>query len=78
MPIYEYECRKCGKRFEKLVPRAGTPVACEACGSADVQKQFSVFAATAPANTACGGREHCPAAAPGGCGCGGGCCHHHH
>jgi len=66
MPIYEYECRKCGKHFEKLVPRAGTPVVCEYCGGAEVEKQFSVFAA-ASAEPQCGHRDECAQ--------GGHCCH---
>ena len=49
MPIYEYECRSCGRHFEKLVPRAGTPVVCKVCGSGKAVKQFSVFSAPAPA-----------------------------
>lgn len=67
MPIYEYECRKCGRRFEKLVPRAGTPVVCEHCGSAKVEKQFSVFAAASGGKPECGRRDECEH--------GGHCCH---
>ncbi len=42
MPIYEYECARCHKRFEKL-QRLSDPLvtACPACGGA-VHKQFSV------------------------------------
>ncbi|MBE6381339.1 MAG: zinc ribbon domain-containing protein [Lentisphaerae bacterium] len=76
MPIYEYICRDCGLAFEKLVPRAGTAVECEKCGSANVEKQFSLFAAatSSPAG-GCEAADSCPAA--GGCGCHGNCgCHH--
>ena len=38
MPIYEYICSECGCAFEKLVPRAGTPVECEKCGTMMVYK----------------------------------------
>ena len=80
MPIYEYHCKKCGHDFEKLVPRAGTPVECEKCQSDDVEKLFSVFGTTATSQTAsagCPAAESCPAAAAsGGCGCHGKChCH---
>jgi putative FmdB family regulatory protein len=44
MPIYEYACKQCDQRFEKLV-RASTKVECPACGSASLEKQMSVFAA---------------------------------
>ncbi|MBE6367232.1 MAG: zinc ribbon domain-containing protein [Lentisphaerae bacterium] len=76
MPIYEYICSECGCAFEKLVPRAGTPVECEKCGSSKVEKQFSVFAATTASKTSpCAAADSCPAA--GGCGCHGKCgCHH--
>ena len=79
MPIYEYHCKKCGHDFEKLVPRAGTPVECEKCQSDDVEKLFSVFGTTATSQTApaaCPAADSCPAAAASGCGCHGKChCH---
>lgn len=81
MPIYEYHCKKCGHDFEKLVPRAGTPVECEKCQSNEVEKLFSVFGTTATSQTApassCPAADSCPgAAASGGCGCAGKChCH---
>ena len=80
MPIYEYHCKKCGHDFEKLVPRAGTPVECEKCQSDDVEKLFSVFGTNATSQTApaaCPAAASCPAAeASGGCGCHGKChCH---
>lgn len=43
MPIYEYACRECGRRFETLV-RSGSEPACPACGSQALDKQLSVFA----------------------------------
>jgi putative FmdB family regulatory protein len=44
MPLYEFGCKTCGQRFERLV-RAGTEkdVVCDACGSADVKKMISCF-----------------------------------
>ncbi len=79
MPIYEYICQECGHAFEKLVPRAGTPVECEKCNSSKVEKQFSVFGTSATSQTAvkCPVADSCPgAAASGGCGCHGKCCGH--
>ena len=55
MPIFEYVCRKCEHRFEKIV-RGGEQPACPACQSKRLEKQLSVFAAatkgarTAPAD----------------------------
>ena len=36
MPIYEFECERCGRRFEELVSDRGVPVPCPDCGSARV------------------------------------------
>ena len=44
MPLFEYECRGCGKHFEYLTRDGQTP-ACPACKGADLQKLRSVFAA---------------------------------
>lgn len=43
MPIYEYACQRCGRRFEKLV-RSDTVVACPDCGGDDLRKLLSAFA----------------------------------
>ena len=40
MPIYEFECSKCGARFEELV-RAGETSPCPACGSQQVERRYS-------------------------------------
>ncbi|MFH1151436.1 MAG: zinc ribbon domain-containing protein [Actinomycetota bacterium] len=42
MPIYEYRCKGCGCRFEKLV-RADEKVRCPECGKGSLDKLFSVF-----------------------------------
>ncbi len=44
MPLYEYACKKCGKRFECLVTAGKEKgVVCAECGSGDVQKMISCF-----------------------------------
>jgi putative FmdB family regulatory protein len=43
MPLYEYECRDCGTRFEYLT-RPGQAPRCPSCASTGLQKQLSVFA----------------------------------
>jgi putative FmdB family regulatory protein len=40
VPIYEFDCRQCGARFEELV-RAGGTVACPNCSSEEVERRFS-------------------------------------
>lgn len=63
MPIFEYACRACSHEFETLVRGAETP-GCERCGSAELEKKLSVFAAqkggAAPAMAAgpCGACGH--------------------
>ncbi|MEW6207157.1 MAG: zinc ribbon domain-containing protein [Acidobacteriota bacterium] len=48
MPIFEYICKECDHRFEKLVLGA-TAVTCPSCRSAKLEKQLSVFAAATKA-----------------------------
>ena len=67
MPLYEYECQGCQRRFERYQRAWNEPVRCPSCDSAEVEKQLSRFAMGATALSGGGG----------GCGCGrGGCgCH---
>jgi putative FmdB family regulatory protein len=43
MPIYEFACAPCGKKFEDLIIRKSdeAEVKCPACGSQDVSRQMS-------------------------------------
>jgi putative FmdB family regulatory protein len=43
MPLFEYECRGCGRQFEYLT-RDGQSPSCPSCQGVDLQKQLSVFA----------------------------------
>jgi len=43
MPLFEYDCPKCGLRFELLVRGAAQP-ACPDCGATDPVKVLSSFA----------------------------------
>ncbi|ACM06707.1 type I antifreeze protein (plasmid) [Thermomicrobium roseum DSM 5159] len=47
MPLYEYRCRVCGYRFEKLVrlSQADQPIACPNCGTSETERLLSAFAA---------------------------------
>jgi putative FmdB family regulatory protein len=40
MPIYEFECAKCGARFEELVG-VGQEAPCPSCGSQEIKRRFS-------------------------------------
>jgi putative FmdB family regulatory protein len=69
MPLYEYECRRCGHRFEVLIFGKARP-ACPNCQSEDLEKAFSTFATStggASASSSCSLRTP-----SGGCGAGGG------
>ena len=66
MPIYEYECVKCGTRVEALVRSAkDVPTKCAACGG-KVHKAFSTFIVAGPAAP-----KHEPSAACASCSSGG-------
>lgn len=55
MPIYEYTCKSCKARFEKLVRTMaqGDSVECPECGSKKTEREMSVFAVGAE-----GGGKH--------------------
>ena len=44
MPIYEYECRECGRAFELIQKMSDPPCGqCPVCGARDVEKIISTF-----------------------------------
>lgn len=43
MPIFDYECRKCGEQFEMLVLK-GTVAECPACQGQELEQLISGFA----------------------------------
>jgi len=48
MPIYEYRCRKCSHRFERIRPMDddGSELECPECGRRAPERVLSVFAAS--------------------------------
>ena len=44
MPIFEYECRDCGAKFEKFVPSHEEHVTCKECSGVRVAQLPSAFA----------------------------------
>ena len=48
MPLYEYSCRKCRRRFEFLVMGSDKP-SCPRCKGNDLERLFSTFAVSGAA-----------------------------
>lgn len=73
MPLYEYSCRECGRRFEVLqrVGSDGSGVTCPGCGATSVTKQFSTFASAIHGSGSASGPMPCGAANASACGSGG-------
>ena len=67
MPLYEYECPKCGKRIEILqkLGEDGSSLKCGECGAVGLRKLLSGCAVQVSGNTASPPLS--------GCGAGGGC-----
>ena len=42
MPIYEFDCQKCGARFEELIS-AGAKAPCPQCKSFEVERRWSTI-----------------------------------
>lgn len=79
MPMYEFRCLDCQKKFEELVFATNdlADVACPSCSSTQVSKQLSAFSVGAGgggfgASDYSGGGDYGGGCATGGC-CGGSC-----
>jgi putative FmdB family regulatory protein len=59
MPIYEYICKDCGKRFEKLrsIKEADLPISCNSCQSIQTRRALSVFFAQSGSQIIAGGNN---------------------
>lgn len=80
MPIFEYQCRDCGKASEVLVFGAGEEPNCPSCGSRNMQKLISAHSSmSGPTRNGLpgAGDTACCGSAPGqaaGCAGPGSCC----
>lgn len=57
MPVYEYKCNACKKRFTKLVIKKDTVIKCSYCKSTDVEKLMSTFKTSSSGTSAA---SNCP------------------
>jgi putative FmdB family regulatory protein len=48
MPLYEYECQRCGRLFDarRGIDESEVGIACPTCGARDPKRVFSRFATT--------------------------------
>jgi len=55
MPIYEYECLKCGEKFERLrrLCDSDEDLQCPVCGTPYPKRAISTFASTGGSNPTC-------------------------
>jgi len=79
MPIYEYYCPPCEKRFEELVFETKPAVVhCPKCGASEVNRLISLFATASNTNNSVqksgAASGHSPMGAA--CGCGSCSCGH--
>ena len=66
MPLFEFQCKTCGHRFEALVIGSRQPL-CPQCESAELDKQFSTFGCGSSSSGFAGGTSsRGPSCAPGG------------
>ena len=73
MPVYEYRCDDCGKKFDLFAPQRMSleGVACRHCQSTRTHKLVSVFARVGADEESSWDAGESESA--GGCGCGGNC-----
>jgi len=71
MPIFEYICKGCGKKFEAIV-YGGKQSECPACKGTELEQQLSTFAAHGTDKSSGAGPKMPCGMPPGSCG-GGGC-----
>lgn len=61
MPLYEYICQQCQKRFDALRPmsKADDAIACPHCGSTETRRAISLFAAIGSEGVIAGAASSC-------------------
>ncbi len=59
MPIYEYQCQKCGEIFEKIqkMDEGGDSIECPCCGEGKPEKLLSSFSSSKGSESSSCGAE---------------------
>jgi putative FmdB family regulatory protein len=61
MPLFDYQCEKCGHVTEFLESAGSEKVhRCEKCGSTRTKKMLSAFSVRAEGGSSSGGSSSCP------------------
>lgn len=68
MPLFEYQCKKCGKKFEELVVSSGKneTINCPYCGSTRTEKLLSTFVSSSSGYPKSSGGSGCAPSSGGG------------
>ncbi|MBI9047872.1 MAG: zinc ribbon domain-containing protein [Anaerolineaceae bacterium] len=69
MPLYEYQCTKCGHKFETLrsFSDADHPIQCSACLTYSVTRKISQFSSISDGNNRSGTSNNCTGCYSGNC-----------
>lgn len=69
MPLYEYICQQCQKRFDALRPmsRADDAIACPYCGSTETWRAISLFSALGSEGVIAGAGSPCSSCSSSSC-----------
>jgi putative FmdB family regulatory protein len=69
MPLYEYVCADCKRRFDALrkMEEADAPIACVKCHSQNTTRAISVFFAQSEGKVIAGGNTECGSCTSGSC-----------
>ncbi len=70
MPIYEYVCQECGRKFEALrsMKDADSPIICKYCHATNTRRALSVCNCQSDGRAIAGGGGGCSGCAGGSCG----------
>lgn len=67
MPIFDFQCKDCGNKFDLMISNKDKDKAqCPQCGSRDVKQLLSMFATSSGTSASANACQTCPSAGIGG------------